>query len=86
MAQQASEDDISQAVLGFVTEGAYPEETVVAAKFPTAALAKELKLISQAREQVEVCIYVDYHCACIVVASFVFTDRYYYPLGGNQLP
>ncbi|KAJ5725699.1 uncharacterized protein N7483_007056 [Penicillium malachiteum] len=50
---QASESDICQAVLGFVTEGAYPEENVVAAKFPAAALAKELELISQAREKVE---------------------------------
>ncbi|KAJ5614261.1 hypothetical protein N7528_007915 [Penicillium herquei] len=50
---QASESEICQAVLGFVTEGAYPEENVVAAKFPAAALAKELELISQAREQVE---------------------------------
>ncbi|KAJ5655381.1 hypothetical protein N7507_007331 [Penicillium longicatenatum] len=50
---QASEGEICQAVLGFVTEGAYPEEKVVAAEFPAAALAKELELISQAREQVE---------------------------------
>ncbi|KAJ5711520.1 Retrograde transport protein Dsl1 C-terminal [Penicillium malachiteum] len=50
---QASESEICQAVLGFVTEGAYPEEDLVAAKFPAAALAKELELISQAREQVE---------------------------------
>ncbi|KAJ5915167.1 hypothetical protein N7454_011279 [Penicillium verhagenii] len=50
---QVSEGEICQAVLGFVTEGAYPEEKVVAAKFPAAALAKELELISQAREQVE---------------------------------
>lgn len=51
---QVSEGEICQAVLGFVTEGTYPEEKVVAAKFPAAALAKELELISQAREQVEV--------------------------------
>lgn len=51
---QASEAEICQAVLGFVTEGAYPEENVVAAKFPAAALTKELELIAQAREQVEV--------------------------------
>ncbi|KAJ5938710.1 Retrograde transport protein Dsl1 C-terminal [Penicillium verhagenii] len=50
---QVSESEICQAVLGFVTEGAYPDEKVVAAKFPAAALAKELELISQAREQVE---------------------------------
>ena len=54
MAQQVSESEISQAVLGFVTEGTYPEETVVAANFPAAALAKELELIAQARERVEV--------------------------------
>lgn len=51
---QASEAEVCQAVLGFVTEGTYPEENVVAAEFPTTALAKELELISQAREQVEV--------------------------------
>jgi hypothetical protein len=51
---QVSEGEICEAVLGFVTEGAYPEEKVVAAEFPAAALAKELELISQAREQVEV--------------------------------
>ncbi|KAJ5647132.1 Retrograde transport protein Dsl1 C-terminal [Penicillium lividum] len=50
---QASESEICQAVLGFVTEGVYPEEKVVAAKFPAAALSKELELISQAREQIE---------------------------------
>lgn len=41
-------------MLGFVTEGTYPEESVVAGKFPAAALARELELISKAREQVEV--------------------------------
>lgn len=51
---QASEGEVCQAVLNFVTEGAYPEENVVAAEFPTTALAKELELISKAREQVEV--------------------------------
>ncbi|KAJ6172014.1 Retrograde transport protein Dsl1 C-terminal [Penicillium chermesinum] len=45
--------EISQAVLGFVTDGAYPEERIVAAKFPAEALAKQLELISQARERVE---------------------------------
>lgn len=54
MASQASESEVCQAVLGFVTDGAYPEENVVAAKFPAEALAKELELISKAREQVEV--------------------------------
>ena len=54
MPQPGPEGDICQAVLGFVTNGAYPEENVVAAEFPVAALAKELELISQAREQVEV--------------------------------
>ncbi|OQE27315.1 hypothetical protein PENSTE_c004G07060 [Penicillium steckii] len=48
-----SEDEVCQAVLGFVTDGAYPEENVVAAEFPATALAKELELIAQAREQVE---------------------------------
>lgn len=47
-------EELCQAVLGFVTEGTYPEESVVAGKFPAAALARELELISRAREQVEV--------------------------------
>lgn len=51
---QAADGEICQAVLDFVTEGVYPEETVVAAEFPTTALGKELELISKAREQVEV--------------------------------
>ncbi|KAJ5502284.1 hypothetical protein N7463_005158 [Penicillium fimorum] len=46
-------EELCQAVLGFVTEGTYPEESVVAGKFPAAALARELELISKAREQVE---------------------------------
>lgn len=49
-----SENEVCQAVLGFVTEGVYPEENVVAAEFPAAAVAKELELIAQARQQVEV--------------------------------
>lgn len=47
-------EELCQAVLGFVTDGTYPEESVVAGKFPAAALARELELISKAREQVEV--------------------------------
>jgi centromere/kinetochore protein ZW10 len=47
-------EELCRAVLGFVTEGTYPEESVVAGKFPAAALARELELISKAREQVEV--------------------------------
>ncbi|OQE06076.1 hypothetical protein PENVUL_c020G00308 [Penicillium vulpinum] len=46
-------EELCQAVLDFVTEGTYPEESVVAGKFPAAALARELELISKAREQVE---------------------------------
>ncbi|KAJ5229539.1 hypothetical protein N7489_010247 [Penicillium chrysogenum] len=46
-------EELCQAVLGFVTQGTYPEESVVAGKFPAAALARELELISKAREQVE---------------------------------
>ncbi|KXG52604.1 uncharacterized protein PGRI_088880 [Penicillium griseofulvum] len=49
----ANTEELCQAVLGFVTEGTYPEESVVAGKFPAAALARELELISKAREQVE---------------------------------
>lgn len=48
------DDGLCQAVLGFVTEGTYPDENVVAAEFAPAALARELELIAKAREQVEV--------------------------------
>lgn len=47
-------ESVCRPVLNFVTEGSYPEENVVAAEFPVTALAKELELISKAREQVEV--------------------------------
>jgi centromere/kinetochore protein ZW10 len=47
-------EELCQAVLGFVAEGTYPDEKVVAGKFPVDALARELELISKAREQVEV--------------------------------
>lgn len=49
------DEGLCQAVLGFVAEGTYPEENVVASKFPVTALTRELELISKAREQVEVC-------------------------------
>lgn len=55
MAHKASEQEISQSVLGFVTEGTYPtSENVISAEFPVSALEKELELISKAREEVEV--------------------------------
>jgi centromere/kinetochore protein ZW10 len=55
MSPQASEQKICQSVLDFVTEGTFPgSEDVVSSVFPTSALAKELELISNAREQVEV--------------------------------
>jgi hypothetical protein len=67
----SSENEVCQAVLGFVTEGAYPEEKLVAAEFPATALAKELELIAQAREQVEVS-----GCQCDLVSdSLIF--RFY---------
>ncbi|KAE8351459.1 hypothetical protein BDV28DRAFT_158710 [Aspergillus coremiiformis] len=54
MAHKASEKEICQSVLDFVTEGVYPSsENVIAAEFPVSALVKELELISKAREQVE---------------------------------
>ncbi|OQD85286.1 hypothetical protein PENANT_c010G05356 [Penicillium antarcticum] len=53
MAGNTGDEEVCQAVLGFVAEGTYPEEKVVAGKFPAAALARELELISKAREQVE---------------------------------
>ncbi|KAF7592873.1 hypothetical protein BBP40_012285 [Aspergillus hancockii] len=54
MAHEAAEQEICQSVLDFVTEGTYPtSENVIAAEFPVSALAKELELISKAREQVE---------------------------------
>ncbi|GFF28747.1 centromere/kinetochore protein zw10 homolog [Aspergillus udagawae] len=54
MSPQASEQKIYQSVLDFVTEGTFPgSEDVVSSVFPTSALATELELISNAREQVE---------------------------------
>jgi centromere/kinetochore protein ZW10 len=51
----AAEKEICQSVLDFATDGTYPtSENVIAAEFPVSALAKELDLISKAREQVEV--------------------------------
>jgi centromere/kinetochore protein ZW10 len=54
MTGNTGDEEVCQAVLGFVAEGTYPEEKVVAGRFPAAALARELELISKAREQVEV--------------------------------
>ncbi|KAE8373483.1 hypothetical protein BDV26DRAFT_285103 [Aspergillus bertholletiae] len=54
MARETSEQEICQSVLSFVTEGTYPtSENIIAAEFPVSALAKELELISKAREEVE---------------------------------
>ena len=56
MSTQPSEREISKAVLDFAAEGTYPEsENIVAANVPLSALSKELELITQARDQVEVC-------------------------------
>lgn len=54
MPDTTGDEALCQAVLGFVTEGTYPDDNVVAGNFAPAALAKELELISKAREQVEV--------------------------------
>ncbi|BCS00890.1 uncharacterized protein AKAW2_51231S [Aspergillus luchuensis] len=54
MSAKVSEQDIGQSVLDFVTDGTYPgSEQVVASDFSGSILAKELELISKAREQVE---------------------------------
>ncbi|KAL4949337.1 hypothetical protein BDW69DRAFT_76524 [Aspergillus filifer] len=54
MSTQASESEISKAVLDFAAEGTYPDsEGIVAADVPLSALSKELELITQARYQVE---------------------------------
>ncbi|KAL4755297.1 hypothetical protein BDW72DRAFT_200302 [Aspergillus terricola var. indicus] len=51
---QPTEEEICEAVLDFVSEGTYPDsELVVAAEFPLSALAKELELITQTRDEVE---------------------------------
>lgn len=43
------------AILDFAAEGTYPDsENIVAAKLPSSAISKELELITQARDQVEV--------------------------------
>jgi centromere/kinetochore protein ZW10 len=55
MSGQLSEQEIFNAVLDFATEGTYPgSEQVVAAEFPLSAVSKELELITQARDKVEV--------------------------------
>lgn len=54
MSEATGEGKLCRAVLGFVTEGIYPDERVVTAKFAPVALTRELELISKAREQVEV--------------------------------
>ncbi|KAL4978014.1 hypothetical protein BDW66DRAFT_158397 [Aspergillus desertorum] len=51
---QPSEKEICKAVLDFASEGTYPDaEPIVAAEFPLSALSEELKLITQARDEVE---------------------------------
>lgn len=54
MSQNASDEELCQQLLGFVTKGTYPAENVIASEFPASALSKELDLISDARERVEV--------------------------------
>lgn len=55
MSQKAPDEEVCQALLDFVTEGTYPAtENVISSEFPSSALAKELGLLSKAREQVEV--------------------------------
>lgn len=55
MSQKASDDEVCQALLDYVTNGTYPSsDGVVVSEFSSSALSKELDLISQAREQVEV--------------------------------
>lgn len=55
MSQNTSDQEVCQALLDFVAEGAYPaSENVVSSQFPASALSAELDLISKARVQVEV--------------------------------
>jgi centromere/kinetochore protein ZW10 len=55
MPSTASEEEVCQSVLEFVTDGTFPDsEDVVASEFPIWALPGELQRISQARNQVEV--------------------------------
>lgn len=55
MPPKASEDELCQALLEFVTDGTYPEsEDVVASEFPASAVPDELQCISKAREETEV--------------------------------
>lgn len=55
MATQPSENEICKALLDFAAEGTYPDsENIVAANVPSSAISKELELITQARDQVEV--------------------------------
>lgn len=55
MSQKASDDEVCQALLDYVTNGTYPSsDEVVVSEISPSALSKELALISKAREQVEV--------------------------------
>ena len=55
MAQKASDEEVCHALLDFVSDGTYPgSESIIASEFPVSALSKELQLISNARERVEV--------------------------------
>ncbi|KAL2002346.1 hypothetical protein VTN02DRAFT_129 [Thermoascus thermophilus] len=54
MPPKASEDELCQALLEFVTDGTYPEsEDVVASEFPASAVPDELQRMSKAREEAE---------------------------------
>lgn len=61
MSQKASDDQVCHALLDFVTDGTYPgSENVIVSEFSASALSKELDLISDARERVEVSQIADY--------------------------
>lgn len=85
MATKASENEVCQSVLDFVTEGSYPSsEGVAASDFPVSALSKELELISRAREQVEVSCVLFTPCSSHAVLAFGMWANLLYTGGGRQ--
>lgn len=77
MSQKTSEPEVCQTLLDFVSEGTYPgSENIAVSEFPPSVLSKELELISEARQQVEVCLWdsIGFLVDCPVANSFLLTS------------
>lgn len=64
-------------LLDFVSEGTHPRsENISVAEFPLSVLSKELELISEARQQVEVCPWdsIGFLVDCPVANNFLLTS------------